>query len=270
MRTLQQWPGQPYPLGATWDGAGVNFSLFSEHATGIELCLFDGPNGQEETHRIPLRQHTDQIWHIYLPEVRPGQRYGYRVSGPYEPEAATDKSMDLVRMAVAKARHIQPLPEQTGTALPITRITVRLKTGESRMSGSDDPLYLGLQGASGREFRLSLAHGRALRRGHEDLFVLGPPDHPETNVDHPELNDPTVPPLDAAQITGVYLRKGFEPIPNVRAMGEMDDRLEVDWVEVEIDAENEPKAALFQRHGPLWLGLVSGCHIEIPRALEGR
>ena len=87
MHKLQQWPGQPYPLGATWDGAGVNFSLFSEHATGVELCLFDGPDVQEASHYIPLRQYTDQVWHIYLPEVRPGQRYGYRVSGPYEPES---------------------------------------------------------------------------------------------------------------------------------------------------------------------------------------
>ena len=80
-------PGTPYPLGATWDGAGVNFALFSEHATGVELCLFDGPDGagNEEIARLPLEEKTDQVWHIYLPEVRPGQRYGYRVHGPYEP-----------------------------------------------------------------------------------------------------------------------------------------------------------------------------------------
>ena len=84
------------------------------------------------------------------------------------------------------------------------------------------------------------------------------------------LDDPTRPPIDAERITSAYLRKGFEPIPNVRAMGEMDDRLEVDWVEVEIDAENEPKAALFIRHGPIWLGLVCGCRFEIPRAVENR
>jgi hypothetical protein len=152
----------------------------------------------------------------------------------------------------------------------VVKIRVRVQVGENLLAASDDPLFLGLRGEDGREFRLSPAEGRALRRGGEDLFVLAGPDDPETNVAHPELNDPTRPPLDAERITGAYLRKGFEPIPNVRAMGEMDDRLEVDWVEVEIDAENEPKAALFQRHGPLWLGLVSGCHIEIPRALESR
>ncbi len=78
-------PGAPYPLGATWDGSGVNFALFSEHATAVELCLFDGPDGSEELARIPLSEQTHQVWHIYLPEVRPGQRYGYRVDGPYDP-----------------------------------------------------------------------------------------------------------------------------------------------------------------------------------------
>jgi glycogen operon protein len=78
-------PGNPYPLGATWDGSGVNFALFSENATGVELCLFDGPDGNKEVARIPLLEQTHQVWHIYLPEVRPGQRYGYRVDGPYDP-----------------------------------------------------------------------------------------------------------------------------------------------------------------------------------------
>ena len=78
-------PGHPYPLGATWDGSGVNFSLFSEHATGVALCLFDGRDGDREVARIPVTEQTDLVWHIYLPEVRPGQRYGYRVHGPYEP-----------------------------------------------------------------------------------------------------------------------------------------------------------------------------------------
>jgi glycogen debranching enzyme GlgX/malto-oligosyltrehalose synthase len=78
-------PGSPYPLGATWDGAGVNFALFSEHAQRIELCLFDGTAGSTERARIPITEHHDFVWHVYLPEVRPGQRYGYRVHGPYAP-----------------------------------------------------------------------------------------------------------------------------------------------------------------------------------------
>ena len=80
-------PGRPYPLGATWDGAGVNFSLFSEHATGVELCLFEGGSGNEEIVRIALAEQSDLVWHGYLPEVRPGQRYGYRVHGPWDPAA---------------------------------------------------------------------------------------------------------------------------------------------------------------------------------------
>ncbi len=83
---MKTWPGQPYPLGATWDGAGVNFALFSENATGVELCLFDKPDAPQEVTRIALKEQTDQVWHIYLPQVRPGQLYGYRVRGPYAPE----------------------------------------------------------------------------------------------------------------------------------------------------------------------------------------
>jgi isoamylase len=79
------WPGKPFPQGATWDGEGVNFALFSEHAEGVELCLFDN-RGRRELQRIPLREQTDQVWHCYLPEARPGQLYGYRVYGPYEPQ----------------------------------------------------------------------------------------------------------------------------------------------------------------------------------------
>ncbi len=83
--TLRIWPGRPYPLGATWDGAGVNFALFSENATGVELCLFRDPGDTEEAAKIRLRERTDQVWHCYLPDARPGQYYGYRVHGPYEP-----------------------------------------------------------------------------------------------------------------------------------------------------------------------------------------
>ena len=79
------WPGKPCPLGATWDGEGVNFALFSEHATKVELCLFD-THGRREIERIAMPQQTDFIWHCYLPRERPGLLYGYRVHGPYRPE----------------------------------------------------------------------------------------------------------------------------------------------------------------------------------------
>ena len=77
--------GQPFPLGATWDGLGVNFALFSAHATKVELCLFD-IEGKEEIDRIELPEYTDEVWHGYLPDARPGTVYGYRVHGPYEPD----------------------------------------------------------------------------------------------------------------------------------------------------------------------------------------
>ncbi len=78
------WPGRPFPLGATWDGAGTNFSLFSEHAERVELCLFDGDHTEE---RVVLGERTALNWHAYLPGVGPGQRYGFRVHGPYDPRA---------------------------------------------------------------------------------------------------------------------------------------------------------------------------------------
>ncbi len=80
-----QYRGEPFPLGARWDGQGVNFALFSENAEAVELCLFDQPYGAPEVVRIPLREQTDNVWHTYLPEARPGLMYGYRVHGPHDP-----------------------------------------------------------------------------------------------------------------------------------------------------------------------------------------
>ncbi|WP_254605249.1 glycogen debranching protein GlgX, partial [Sphingomonas bacterium] len=77
--------GSPYPLGATFDGEGVNFAVYSAHATKMELCVFD-PAGKRETRRYPLPEWTDEVWHGYLPDAGPGLVYGYRASGPYEPE----------------------------------------------------------------------------------------------------------------------------------------------------------------------------------------
>jgi len=79
--------GQPYPLGATWDGLGVNFAIFSENATRVELCLFDSPDAVRESVRVDLPEQTDMVWHGWLSGVLPGQLYGYRVHGPYDPEA---------------------------------------------------------------------------------------------------------------------------------------------------------------------------------------
>src|SRR5262249_55085793 len=78
--------GKPYPLGATWDGLGVNFALFSENATKVELCLFDSVDATKESIRIVLPERNAYVWHGYIKGLRPGQLYAYRVYGPYEPE----------------------------------------------------------------------------------------------------------------------------------------------------------------------------------------
>ena len=86
MTSVKTWLGHSYPLGATWTGSGVNFALFSEHATGVDLCLFDRVDAPQENIRIPVTERTEHVWHVFLPDARPGQLYGYRVSGPYDPE----------------------------------------------------------------------------------------------------------------------------------------------------------------------------------------
>lgn len=151
----------------------------------------------------------------------------------------------------------QPAPK-----VAVSKIEVRLKLTRHRMAGSDDPVFLELQGPSGREFRLRFAQGKSLRRGAEDVYVLGPPDAADTNIAHPELNDPTRPPLDLAGIQGVRLYKSMEPIPNVRGMGEMDDRLELEEIEVTIHG-GDATARGFHRAGPIWLGLVSGLSVSL-------
>ena len=79
-------PGSPAVLGAHWDGEGTNFALCSERATAVELCLFDGPDDAREAFRVPLQERTGPVWHGYLPDLRPGHLYGYRVHGPWAPE----------------------------------------------------------------------------------------------------------------------------------------------------------------------------------------
>ncbi len=83
---MKIWPGRSYPLGATWDGLGVNFAIFSEYADKVVLCLFDSIDAKKESSRLILTEYTDNVWHAYLPDVRPGQLYGYRIYGPYNPQ----------------------------------------------------------------------------------------------------------------------------------------------------------------------------------------
>lgn len=83
---IQLYPGSPYPLGATWDGEGVNFALYADNSTAVELCLFDSENSESAAHTIKITERTHHVWHVYIPGIKPKQLYGYRVHGPYEPE----------------------------------------------------------------------------------------------------------------------------------------------------------------------------------------
>lgn len=84
---VTSYPGYPFPLGANWDGQGVNFAVFSENATAVELCLYDSADESFETARIRIKERTNGIWHVFIPNLGPGQLYGYRVYGPYDPQA---------------------------------------------------------------------------------------------------------------------------------------------------------------------------------------
>ena len=83
--SINVYPGKPYPLGAIWDGRGVNFALYADNATGVMLCLFKTVNDDSEFKKITFNERTHNIWHAYVDGVGPGQLYGYRVEGPYEP-----------------------------------------------------------------------------------------------------------------------------------------------------------------------------------------
>ena len=145
----------------------------------------------------------------------------------------------------------------------IRKIVVRIEVGSNRMSASDDPLFLHLEGACGREFRLSLGDHESLRKGAADDFVLAPSDSGEANVENPELNDPTTPPLYLEGIERVALRKGLDPIPNVRGVGELDDRLEITHARVEFHVDEQEKPIRYERTGPFWLGLACGLSLDL-------
>src|SRR5215212_2533701 len=83
---ITSYPGNPYPLGATYDGQGVNFTLYAENATGVDLCLFNGKDDKIEAAAIRIKERSHHIWHVYIPGLEPGLLYGFRVYGPYEPE----------------------------------------------------------------------------------------------------------------------------------------------------------------------------------------
>jgi glycogen operon protein len=134
---MRAWPGDPYPLGSTWTGVGVNFALFSAHGTKVELCLFDSPNAEKESARIALQEQTDQIWHAFLPDARPNQLYGYRVHGPYEPTAGHRFNPNKIVMdpyAKSVARTIRWADEMFG-------YTVGHADADLSLDGRDNAAY---------------------------------------------------------------------------------------------------------------------------------
>ena len=131
------WPGRPFPLGAAWDGNGTNFSLFSEHAERVELCLFDEEDNEE---RVELTERTAFNWHVYLPGVGPGQRYGYRVHGPYDPTLrpplqpgqAADRPVREVDRGQGPLEPRQRAPLRAATPTPATTPTSSATTRTPR------------------------------------------------------------------------------------------------------------------------------------------
>ena len=119
-------PGRPYPLGATWEGEGVNFALFTEQAQRVELCVFDSPDAKREARRIMLPECTHNIWDAHVTGVGPGQLYGYRVHGPYDPKAGHRFIPQKVLLA--------PMPKPSGarsggqTSFSATSWATRSKT----------------------------------------------------------------------------------------------------------------------------------------------
>ncbi len=185
---MRLYPGQPYPLGAEWNGHGVNFSLFAEHATKVELCLFDHVEDTTERVRIPLPEFTDMAWHGYLPDVRPGQIYGYRVYGPYNPRSGLRFNPAKILMdpyAKAVARRVTWHDAMFG-------YTVGSAEGDLSMDDRDNAAYAPLAEVA------------------DPAFVWGDDRHPRTpwhetviyegHVKGMTINHPDVPP----ELRGTY------------------------------------------------------------------
>ena len=163
---METWPGSAYPLGATFDGSGTNFAIFSEHAERVELCLFDGPEADVAETRVELTEVDGFVWHCYLPTVQPGQRYGYRVHGPYEPEHG-------LRFNPAKLL-LDPYAKATAGSIEW-----------------DPSLYTYDFGDPDSTQRRRLGGAHAARRRHQPVLRLGgrpPPQHPLQR--EPDLRGP--------------------------------------------------------------------------------
>ncbi|HEY7493941.1 MAG TPA: glycogen debranching enzyme GlgX [Candidatus Tectomicrobia bacterium] len=180
------WPGQPYPLGATWDGAGVNFALFSEHASGVDLCLFDAPESPHERLRLPLTECTDDVWHGYVPALRPGQCYGYRVYGPYTPQDGhrfnpAKLLLDPYAKAIAgRLRgHEALFGYPVGAGLEVILDVVYNHTGEGNhlgptvcLRGIDNAVYYRLHGEQRRWYLDYTGCGNTLNTDHPRVLQL--------------------------------------------------------------------------------------------------
>jgi hypothetical protein len=139
------------------------------------------------------------------------------------------------------------------------------------MAATEDPVFLQLIGPGGREFRIASPRGHSFKRKTTARFVLAGPDSPETHIAHPELNDPGRPAIDLDAIVGVQIHKRLSPIPNVRGIGELDDRLLIEAARVELTAEGEEAPTrTFVYSGPIWLGLVAGHSIQLSPAPGSR
>ncbi len=150
----------------------------------------------------------------------------------------------------------------------IVRIVVEMRVGADRMAATDDPVFLGLRGPSGREFRLAVAKGKSLRRKGEDEFVFGAQDDGRVNVAEPQLNDPTQPMIDGDGVASAYIIKRLDAFPNVRGVGELDDRLQLESATVSLEFA-DGSVRRFHREGPIWLGLTCGLRFDLPPAAEG-
>ena len=170
-------PGSPSPLGATWDGRGVNFALFSGHAEKVELCLFDA-NGRKEVERIALPEYTNQIWHGYIVDLHPGQLYGYRVYGPVraagrasvQPQQAPDRPLRAGdRGLIAAGGRPFWLPPRQLTGRPVLR-PARQCPDHAEVPDRRDGVHVGARAAAERP----LVAKRRLRTARSRLHEAAP------------------------------------------------------------------------------------------------
>ena len=176
VRQRQTLEGSPHPRGALWDGRGTNLTLFSANATKVELCLFD-PSGQKETDRIEMPEYTDQVFHGYFPELKPGQLYGFRVHGPYDP---------------AERPSFQPQQAPARSLCPHPRGRVAVEPGALRLhDGERRRPHL-------RRARLRSFHAEMRRRRHAQAAPARGPAAETPLVEQPDLRGPCPRPDEAA------------------------------------------------------------------------